>query len=66
MGAYVGQVGAPAGWKAKVGLEGISRKLVDAAKAKSSGKDVQFLVTARDGGPARATVPLLGEGWRVS
>jgi hypothetical protein len=66
IGAYAGQVGAPAGWRAKVGLEGIRRKLVDAAKAKSSGKlEVQFLGTARDSGPARATVSLLGEGWRV-
>jgi Family of unknown function (DUF5990) len=66
MGAYAGQVGAAAGWRAKIGLEGINRKLLTAAKAKRSGKlEVQFAGTAPKGGPACATVPLLGAGWQV-
>jgi hypothetical protein len=67
IGAYAGQVGAPAGWRAKISLEGITRKLLDAVRAKRSGRlGAQFAGTARDGGPARASVPLLGEGWRVA
>jgi hypothetical protein len=67
IGAYAGQVGASAGWRAKIGLEGISHKLVEAVKAKpSSVLEVQFAGTGPKGGPACATVPLLGPGWRVA
>lgn len=66
MGAYAGQVGASAGWRAKIGLEGISRELIVAARAKRSGAlEVEFAGTGPKGGPACATVPLLGAGWRV-
>jgi hypothetical protein len=66
IGAYAGQVGAAAGWRAKIGLEGISRKLVAAVKKMGSGVlEVQFAGTGPKGGPACATVPLLGEGWRL-
>jgi uncharacterized protein DUF5990 len=66
IGAYAGQVGASAGWRAKIGLEGISHELILAAKAKRSGAlEVEFLGTAPKGGPACATVPLLGAGWHV-
>jgi hypothetical protein len=66
MGAYAGQVGAFAGWRAKIGLEGISRKLVAAVKAKRLGVlEVQFAGTGPKGGPACATVQLLGAGWHV-
>ena len=66
MGAYAGQVGAPAGWRAKIGLEGISHKLILAVKEKRSGVlEVEFAGTGPKGGPACATVPLLGAGWRV-
>jgi hypothetical protein len=66
IGAYAGQVGAPAGWRAKIRLEGITRKLVAAATAKKSGAlEVKFAGTGPKGGPACATVPLLGEGWHV-
>ena len=66
MGAYAGQVDAPAGWRAKIGLEGISHKLVKAAKAKGSGVlEVQFAGTRPKGGPACATVPLLKPGWHL-
>lgn len=64
MGAYAGQVGASAGWRAKIGLEGISRELILAAKARRSGVlEVKFAGTGPKGGPACATVPLLGAGW---
>lgn len=67
MGAYAGQVGATAGWRAKIGLEGISRKLVETVTARPSGVlEVQFAGTGPKGGPACATVPLLGTGWRVA
>lgn len=66
IGAYAGQVGASAGWRAKIGLEGISQKLVLALKAKRSGVlEVEFAGTGPKGGPACATVPLLGAGWHV-
>ena len=67
MGAYAGQVGAPAGWRAKIGLEGITRELLLELKAKRSGVlEVQFVGTGRNGGAACATVPLLGKGWHVA
>ena len=66
IGAYAGQVGASAGWRAKIGLEGISHKLVLAVKAKRSGVlEVEFAGMGPKGGPACATVPLLGAGWHV-
>jgi hypothetical protein len=64
MGAYAGQVGASAGWRAKIRLEGISRKLVLAVK-RSGVLEVEFAGTGPKGGPACATVPLLGAGWHV-
>jgi hypothetical protein len=43
MGAYAGQEGAPAGWRAKIGLEGITRELLMELKAKRSRVlEVQF------------------------
>jgi len=66
MGSYAGQEGA-AGWRAKISLEGITRKLIDAARAKRSGKlEARFAGTAKNGGPACASVPLQGTGWSVS
>jgi len=67
IGAYAGQVGISAGWRAKIRLAGISRKLVAAVKAKRSGVlEVEFAGTSPKGGPACATVPLLGAGWRIA
>jgi len=67
MGAYAGQVGIDAGWRAKIGLEGITRELLAELKAKRSGVlEVQFAGTGLNGAPACATVPLLGKGWRVA
>ena len=67
MGAYAGQVGAVAGWRAKIGLEGIRHALLEEMKTKRSGMlEGQFAGTGRNGGPACATVPLLGKGWQVA
>jgi hypothetical protein len=67
IGAYAGQVGIAAGWRAKIGLEGIGHKLLVAVKAKRSGVlEAQFAGTGQKGGPACATVPLLGAGWQVA
>jgi hypothetical protein len=67
VGAYAGQVGAPAGWRAKIGLEGISHELILGLKAKRSGVlHVEFAGTGPKGAPACATVPLLGAGWHVA
>lgn len=64
IGAYAGQAGASAGWRAKIRLEGISRELILAVRAKRSGVlEVEFAGTGPRGGPACATVPLLGAGW---
>ncbi|MGO9946513.1 MAG: DUF5990 family protein [Steroidobacteraceae bacterium] len=66
IGLYAGQVGTHIGRRAKIGLEGISRKLVEAVKKKRSGMlEVEFAGKDRKGEPACATVPLLGEGWHV-
>jgi hypothetical protein len=67
IGLYAGQVGTHIGRRAKIELEGISRKLIEAAKEKRSGVlEVQFAGTDRKGEPACATVPLLGKGWHVA
>ena len=66
IGVYAGQVGTPIARRAKIGLEGISRKQVEAARKKPSGMlAVEFAGTDRKGEPACATVPLLGTGWHV-
>jgi hypothetical protein len=50
-----------------VRLEGISRKLIAAARARRGGTlEVQFAGTDSKGGAACATVPLLGKGWHVA
>jgi len=66
MGCYAGQDLA-SGWRAKISLEGISRKLLDASLAKRSAVlEARFAGTAKNGGPACASVPLLGDGWTVA
>jgi hypothetical protein len=66
IGSYAGQLDAPAGGRAKVSLEGITRRLLDIVKGRRSGVlEAQFAGTGRDGGPSRASVKLLGDGWRV-
>ena len=65
-GTSAGQAGSPWTRRMKVPLGGITRALVDACLA-SPGSVLEARVagTARDGGPACATVPLLDGGWRV-
>lgn len=67
IGSYAGQAGAPFNGRAKVTLEGITAALIEAALARRAAVlEAQFAGTARDGGAAHATVPLLGEGWRLA
>ena len=67
VGSYAGQSGASASGRAKVSLEGIARTLLDSVKAKRSGVlEAEFASSARDGGPARASVKLLGDGWHIA
>ncbi|MGE3616861.1 MAG: DUF5990 family protein [Gemmatimonadales bacterium] len=66
IGSYAGQAGAPGGWRAKISLEGISRELLNEARSRRSGVlEARFAGTGRNGGPACASVLLLGGGWRV-
>jgi uncharacterized protein DUF5990 len=67
IGVYAGQVGTHIARRAKIGLEGINRKLLEAVKEKRSGVlQVRFAGTDRKGEPACATVPLLGTSWHVA
>lgn len=65
-GTYAGQGDSPWGRRAKIPLGALSGRLIDAALAQP---DTVIVATidgrARDGGPAAATVPLVGEGWHV-
>ncbi len=67
IGTYAGQAGTDVARRAKIGLEGITPKLLDAVRAKRGGAlEVQFAGTDSKGGAACATVPLLGKGWYVA
>jgi hypothetical protein len=52
------------GRRAKVPLGGITWSLIK--KAAGSVLEARISGTARDGGPACATVPLLGDGWKIA
>jgi hypothetical protein len=52
------------GRRAKIPLSGITWSLIK--KAAGSVIEARIAGTARDGGPACATVPLLDGGWRVA
>jgi hypothetical protein len=66
IGAYAGQVGTPIARRAKIGLEGISRKLVEAAKKKPSGMlAVEFAGTDRKGGRPAQRCPCWGRAGRL-
>lgn len=63
-GAYAGAPGATGGRRAKVPLAGISWALIEASS--SGGRlEAHIAGTARDGGVACASVPLLPPGWRI-
>ena len=67
IGTYAGQTGTDVARRAKIGLEGITMKLLVAVRAKRAGVlEVQFAGTDSKGGAACATVPLLGKGWYVA
>jgi hypothetical protein len=66
-GTYAGQIDTPWSRRAKVGLQGITRQLVDRVTS-ASGKVLEARIagTGKDGGPACATVPLLDGGWKLA
>ena len=67
IGTYAGQKGTEVARRAKIGLEGITRNLIDAARAKRGARlEVRFAGPDSNGGAACATVPLLGNGWCVA
>ena len=53
--------------RAKISLTGIGPSSIDAVRA-SRGRTLEARIAGvgRDGGPACASVPLIGEGWRVA
>lgn len=52
--------------RAKIPLAGITWALIAKAIHDDSAVEARIAGTARDGGPACATVPLLGKGWQLS
>lgn len=65
-GTYAGQAATPVGRRAKVPLTALSAKLVTVALADPDAILVcEIGGRARDGGPAAASVPLRGPGWRL-
>lgn len=66
-GSYAGAAGASGGRRAKVPLPDLPPALAAAWEAEPSRVlEARVAGTARDGGAAAATVPLLGEGWRLA
>lgn len=62
-GSYAGELHALSGRRAKLPFATITKALVQ--RAKKGGRLVARIAgTAKDGGPACATVPLLDGGWR--
>jgi hypothetical protein len=65
-GTYAGQADSPFGRRAKVPLGTLGADLIAAALAEPGALVVAEIDgRSRDGGPAAATVPLLGTGWRL-
>ncbi|HEX8431823.1 MAG TPA: DUF5990 family protein [Longimicrobium sp.] len=66
VGTRAGQPGSPWDRRAKVPLTGISTEMAAAASAQPGMVlAARIAGRARDGGPACATVPLLGGGWHL-
>lgn len=65
-GTLSGQAGSCWTRRAKVPLGGISWRAIEAVRRGSSRLEARFDGTAGDGGPACATVKLLGGGWTAS
>jgi hypothetical protein len=65
-GTYAGQPLSPWGRRAKVPLSGVDASLVRECRARPGAVIVGTIDgRGKDGGPAAATVPLLGDGWRL-
>ena len=65
-GTLAGQADSVWTRRAKVPLAGIRWALIERARAVGSMLETEIEGTARDGGPACATVPLLSGGWRMA
>jgi hypothetical protein len=66
-GLRAGQTGSCWDRRAKVPLRGITQSMIRAATAKQAGVlEARIAGTASDGGPACASVPLLGTGWKLA
>lgn len=63
-GTYAGQADSPWGRRAKIPLTGITSTLIDRATRGDGVLAADIEGAGRDGGPAAATVELLGRGWR--
>ena len=65
-GTSAGQADSPWTRRAKVKLAGITQAMIEAALA-TAGAVIEARIEgkAKDGGPAAASVPLLGDGWQV-
>ncbi len=65
-GTLAGDVGSPWSRRAKVPLTSITWRLIDRVRATpGAALHARIAGTARDGGPACASVPLLGEAWHL-
>ena len=65
-GRLAGQQDSPWERRVKIHLSGISAQLAEqVANRAGAVLEARYLASARDGGPACASVPLLEEGWRL-
>jgi len=65
-GTYAGETGARWSRRIKIPLTGITSQLIaKLEETPDSILEARVAGTGRDGGPAAASVPLLGSGWRV-
>lgn len=65
VGTYAGQPGSPWSRRIKVALGGITAGLAEQVQRAGGRLAASINGTARDGGPACASVPLLDGGWRL-
>lgn len=65
-GTLAGQKDSPWERRAKVSLQGITRKMIkDLEKLANGILEARIFGRAKDGGPCCASVPILHDGWRV-
>jgi hypothetical protein len=64
-GTLAGQADSCWTRRGKVPLSGLSWELIEQAIASNSALEARIAGTAKDGGPACATVPLLDGGWQI-